>query len=64
MSAYVSVAGLQPRQIWDGVVARPLHGERITIGILAFEPWTLVPERRHANEQLELVLKGSITGRT
>ena len=60
MSTYVSVAGLQPHQIWDGVIARPLHGDTITVGILDFEPLTQVPEHRHANEQLGLVLKGSI----
>jgi quercetin dioxygenase-like cupin family protein len=61
MSTYASVAGLQPRQIRDGVVARPLHGARITVGILEFEPLTQVPEHRHDNEQMGLVLKGSIT---
>jgi len=61
MSAYDSVAGLQPRQIWDGVVARPLHGERITTRILEFEPLTLVPEHGHDNEQMGFVLKGSTT---
>lgn len=61
MSTYVSVAGLQPHQIWDGVVVRPLRGERITVGILEFEPLTKVPEHRHDNKQLGLVLKGSIT---
>ena len=43
------------------VVARPLHGERLAVGILDFEPLTHVPEHRHDNEQLGLVLKGSIT---
>lgn len=61
MSTYVSVAGLQPYQIWDGAVARPLHGDRITVGIIDFEPLTHVPEHRHANEQLGFVLRGSIT---
>jgi len=61
MSAHDSVAGLEPRQMWDGVVARPLHRERITVGILEFEPLTQVPEHRHDNEQMGLVLKGSIT---
>ena len=61
MSTYVSVARLQPHQIWEGVVARPLHGDRITVGILEFEPLTHVPEHRHDKEQLGLVLKGSIT---
>ncbi len=61
MSTYVSVAGVQPYQIWDGAVARPLHGERITVGIIDFEPLTHVPEHRHVNEQLGFVLRGSIT---
>lgn len=61
MSAHDSLVGLQPRQRWDGVVARPLHGARITVGILEFEPMTHVAEHRHDNEQLGLDLKGSIT---
>jgi hypothetical protein len=40
MSTYVSVVGLQPHQIWGGVVARPLHGESFSVGILDFEPLT------------------------
>src|SRR5438876_7959743 len=46
MSANDSVAGLVPRQIWDGLVARPLHGAGITVGILEFEPMTQVAESR------------------
>jgi quercetin dioxygenase-like cupin family protein len=61
MSTFVSVAGLRPRRIWDGAVVRPLHGERITVGIIEFEPLAHVPEHRHDNEQLGLVLEGSIT---
>ena len=61
MSTHASVVGLQPRQMWDGVVARPLHGARITVGIVEFEAMTRVAEHRHDNEQLGLVLKGSIT---
>ena len=34
------VAGLQLHQIWGGVVARPLHGESLTVGILDLEPLT------------------------
>ena len=43
MSAHDSVAGLEPRQIWDGVVAHPLHGAGITVGILEFEPMNDTP---------------------
>ena len=40
MSTYFSVVGLQPHQIWDGVVARPLDGESLTVEILDVEPLT------------------------
>ena len=40
MSTYSSVAGLQQHQILGGVVARPLCGERLTVGILDFDPLT------------------------
>ena len=60
-TTYGSVAGLQPHQIWSGTVARALHGERISVGILDFEPLTHVPDHRHDNEQLGLIVKGSIT---
>lgn len=40
MSTYVSVAGLQSHQVCGGVVACPLHGESLTVGILDFEPLT------------------------
>lgn len=61
MSTYVSGVDLQQHRIWDGVVVRALHGERITVGILEFAPLTRVPEHRHDNEQLGLVVQGSIT---
>jgi quercetin dioxygenase-like cupin family protein len=60
MPTHASVFELEPHQIWNGVVARPLHGERITVGIFELEPLTPVPEHRPDNEQLGLVLKGSI----
>jgi len=37
MSTCVSVAGLQPNQVW-GVVTRPLPRESLTVGILDIEP--------------------------
>jgi hypothetical protein len=40
MSTHVSGAGLQPHQIWGGVVARALQGESLTVEILDLEPLT------------------------
>jgi quercetin dioxygenase-like cupin family protein len=61
MGTDVSVAEPQLYQIWDGAVARPLHGGKVTVGVIDFEPLTHVCEHRHETEQLGLVVKGAIT---
>jgi quercetin dioxygenase-like cupin family protein len=53
-----SVPGLQ---IWDGVVARAVHGERVTIGLIELDPGAVVPEHSHDNEQLGFLVQGSLT---
>jgi quercetin dioxygenase-like cupin family protein len=54
---------IAPKQIWDGVVARIIEGERITLAVVELDPDGLVPEHHHANEQLGIVLEGSVTFR-
>ena len=61
MDVFHAVAKLQPARIWEGVVARPLHAERVTIGFVDIDPDVLVPEHRHKNEQVGFVLRGSVT---
>jgi quercetin dioxygenase-like cupin family protein len=54
---------MTPQQIWDGVLGRSVHGERITLGVIELDPDSLVPEHSHENEQLGLVLSGSLSFR-
>ncbi len=61
MGIYHFVAELQPARIWDGVVARAVHGEKLTVGIIDLDPNVVVPEHRHDNEQVGIVLRGSVT---
>ena len=61
MDIYHKVAELPPARIWDGVLARPLNGERVTVGFVDLDPDILVPEHRHENQQVGFVLRGSIT---
>ena len=61
VDVYQAVAKLQPARIWEGVLARPLHAERVTIGFVDIDPGVLVPEHRHENEQVGFVLRGSVT---
>jgi len=49
-------------QIWgDAVRARRVQGERITLAVVELEPNAIVPEHRHANEQVGICLEGSGT---
>jgi quercetin dioxygenase-like cupin family protein len=55
------IESVPPQQIWDGIAGRAVHGERLTLGLIELEPEAVLPEHRHENEQLGMVLKGSIT---
>jgi quercetin dioxygenase-like cupin family protein len=63
VSAFDQLAGIGPQDIWDGVSVRAVHGERITLGVVELAPNAVVPEHRHENEQLGMVLSGSLTFR-
>ncbi|HEV3462254.1 MAG TPA: cupin domain-containing protein [Candidatus Dormibacteraeota bacterium] len=61
MSVFQTVAKLKPTRIWDGVLARTVNGDRLSIGFVDIDPNMLVPEHRHENEQVGFVLRGSVT---
>lgn len=48
-------------EIWgDDVRARRVQGERITLAIVELAPNAVVPEHRHAAEQLGMVIRGQM----
>ncbi|HVH63826.1 MAG TPA: cupin domain-containing protein [Candidatus Dormibacteraeota bacterium] len=62
MKTFDQIANLSPYKIWgDGVLARFINGERMTLAVVDLEPSSSVPEHHHENEQLGLVLRGSVT---
>jgi len=63
VSAFADLRAIGPQEIWNGVVARAVSGERITLGVVEIEAGSVVPEHAHENEQLGLVLAGSLTFR-
>jgi quercetin dioxygenase-like cupin family protein len=63
LSALDDITAIVPQQIWDGVLARSVHGERITMGVVELDPDSVVPEHSHENEQLGVVLRGTVTFR-
>jgi quercetin dioxygenase-like cupin family protein len=61
VSAFDSLDGVRPYQLWDGITARSVRGSRITFAVVDLEAGVAAPEHRHGNEQLGIVLRGSIT---
>jgi quercetin dioxygenase-like cupin family protein len=61
VSAFSDLGTIAPQRIWDGVVGRTVHGERVTLSYIELEPGVSVPEHNHENEQLGMVLSGSLT---
>jgi quercetin dioxygenase-like cupin family protein len=61
MSAFDELAAIQPQAIWEGLAARAVHGERITLAVVEVDPDADLPEHSHENEQLGIVLGGSLT---
>jgi len=46
--------------IWGGVVARAVDGERLTLSVVELDAGAVIPEHAHENEQLGLLLAGSM----
>ena len=60
MSAFDSLSSLELRRIWDTVHARVVHGERVTFSVVELDPYAVVPEHRHEQEQLGMCVTGSL----
>lgn len=63
MSTFGDLGSTDAQRIWDGVAARSVHGERLTMSVVELDPGAVVGEHRHDNEQLGIVISGSITFR-
>jgi quercetin dioxygenase-like cupin family protein len=60
MSAFQDLAAISPQQLSPGYLARAIHGSRVTFAVVEIEPQAELPEHGHANEQLGIVLSGSV----
>jgi quercetin dioxygenase-like cupin family protein len=63
VSAFDDVSAIPPQQVWERILARPVHGERLTLAIVELEPGAVVAEHSHDNEQLGFVLRGAMSFR-
>ena len=60
MSAFADVATLEAQRIWEGVVGRVVHGEKLTLTIVELAPGSVIREHSHANEQVGVCVAGSL----
>jgi len=63
MSAFDDLASIRPIGIWDGVVARTVEGDLSALAVVELDPDSVVAEHSHENEQLGVVVRGSVTFR-
>jgi quercetin dioxygenase-like cupin family protein len=61
MSNLVDLETVPLLEVWGETVrARRIQGERITLAIVELAPNAVVPEHRHAAEQLGMVIQGQM----
>jgi quercetin dioxygenase-like cupin family protein len=58
--SFGDLASIAPQQIWDGVVVRAVHGERMTMALVELAPNSHVPDHHHPNEQVGVLVRGSM----
>jgi quercetin dioxygenase-like cupin family protein len=60
MTAFGGTDRLDHLRIWDGVTAQAVEGDRMTLAVIDLEPGRAVPEHRHDNEQLGVLIRGAM----
>ena len=63
MSAFEELGDIRPIPIWDGIAARTVDGDEMTMAIVELDPGAVAAEHSHGNEQVGIVLSGSMTFR-
>jgi quercetin dioxygenase-like cupin family protein len=61
MTVMNQLDGMPARKVWADVTARVVAGEKATLAVVELPPGSVVPEHRHPNEQLGVLLRGSVT---
>jgi quercetin dioxygenase-like cupin family protein len=60
VSTFDDLGGIPPIELFPGLVARAIHAEQLTLAVVEIDPDAPLPEHHHANEQLGIVLTGSL----
>jgi quercetin dioxygenase-like cupin family protein len=60
MSNLADLAELEPIRVWDGIRARRVQGDQLTLAVVELDPDAVVPEHTHPSEQNGIVITGSM----
>lgn len=60
MSAFRHVSELERLPIWPGITARNVEGRQMTFSVVELGPETTVSPHQHPNEQMGVVLRGTL----
>jgi len=63
VSAFKALKDFRPIVLGEGIAARAVNGERMTMAVVDLEPNAVLPEHKHENEQLGFIVRGSMTMR-
>jgi quercetin dioxygenase-like cupin family protein len=63
MSAFDDLAEIRPLAVWNGIAGRVVTGERTALVVVELDPNSVASEHSHENEQLGMVLSGSLSFR-
>jgi quercetin dioxygenase-like cupin family protein len=61
MSIFRALAEIPPQEIWTGVLARTVESRHLSFAIVELSPGSVVEEHAHPNEQVGILLRGSLT---
>jgi unsaturated pyranuronate lyase len=57
---FADLGDLDAQRIWEGVTGRVVEGERVTLAVIELDPDSVVPEHRHENEQVGVLVSGRL----
>jgi quercetin dioxygenase-like cupin family protein len=57
-SPFADLDSLSALSVWDGVAGRVVEGGRVTLAVIELDPGSVVPEHRHENEQVGVLVAG------
>jgi quercetin dioxygenase-like cupin family protein len=63
VKTFESLRDIRPHALREGITARAVEGERMTMAVVDLSPNAVLPEHHHENEQLGFIIAGVMTMR-